>query len=152
MRSGPLRGFLLALLVLLAGCGGLLPGAPDSGGDTGSDGEISYGLAVENGAAENRTFTLRVLDDERVVLNRSRRLAAGERWHVVNMSDGDYPAERYTVRVLVDGDQSFETTASFRESRTVERISGASLVVLGGSSSAHYTCGGNVTCYEAQVD
>jgi hypothetical protein len=148
MGSGPLRGSLL-VLVLLAGCGGLLPGAPESGGT--GDGEVRYGLAVENGAPGERTFTLRVLDGDREVLNRSKRLAAGERWHVTNLSSERFDGE-YAVVVRVDGDRTFETSGSFREEPGVNRVSGGSLIVLGGSAGTHHICAGNVTCYEAAVD
>lgn len=150
MRTGPPRTLLLAALVLLAGCSGPAANIPDD--DPTADGEVRYGLAVESDYPGNRTFTLRVLDDDQVVLNRSKRLAPGERWHVANMSNADYAAERYTVQVSVEGGGKLESSVSFRESDGVNRVSGASLVVLGAAASAHHTCAGNVTCYEAVVD
>lgn len=151
MRTGSRPIVVLSLLVVLAGCGGL-GGVPSSGSGSGTGSEtVRLGLAVENGYASTHTFGVRVSEDGHPTLNRSRRVGPGERWHVTNLRSERYDGD-YTVVVRVDGKRRFETTGSFRERPGVNRVSGASLVELGGGSSAHYTCAGTVTCYEEHVD
>jgi hypothetical protein len=139
----------LAVLLLLAGCSGFIGGAPTA---TPTDEPVRYGIAVQSDYTDERAFGIRVRDDETTLLNRSKRLAGGERWHGVNLSAEDYSDREYDLELLVDGEVRATSTFSFRESENVERRSGATLLVQGPSSGASHNCAGNVTCYRAVVD
>ncbi|WP_276261042.1 hypothetical protein [Haloglomus litoreum] len=159
-----LSALLLVLSLLLAGCGGFVGDAPtDSPAPAAEDAptdspapaaeDVRYGIAVENEYASNRTFTVQARTPSgSVLLNRSRQLVAGERWHVANVSAADYGEAEYELAVLVDGDPSYEGSFSFRESERVTRRTGATLVVLGESTGETHTCAGNVTCYRQHVE
>ena len=145
-----LEALSLAVLLLLAGCSGLIGGTPTAT-QTADDDPIRHGVAVQSDYADERTFGVRVRSDETTLLNRSKRLAGGERWHVVNLSSENYSEREHELQLLVDGEVSGSSTFSFRESESVEPRSGAALLVKGPSSGAVHVCGGNVTCYRATV-
>jgi hypothetical protein len=148
-----LPALLLVLSLLLAGCGGFVGGTPTDAPASPTGNDVRYGIAVENEYAANRTFTVQTRTSSgSVLLNRSRQLAAGERWHVANVSAADYGDPKYELAVLVDGDPSYEGSFTFRESERVTRRTGATLVILGGSTGATHTCAGNVTCYRQHVE
>jgi len=142
----------LAVLLLLAGCSGFIGGAPTAN-PTADDGPVRYGVAVQSDYADERTFGVRVRDDETTLLNRSKRLGGGgEQWHVANLSAENYGEQEYELQLLVDGEVRGTSAFSFRESENVERRSGATLLVQGPSSGASHNCAGNVTCYRTVVD
>lgn len=148
-----LPALLLVLSLLLAGCGGFVADTPTDAPASAADDDVRYGIAVENEYATNRTFTVQArAPSGSVLLNRSRRLVAGERWHVANLSAADYGEATYELAVLVDGNRSYRGSFSFRESDRVNRETGATLVTLGGGRSATHTCAGNVTCYRQHVE
>jgi hypothetical protein len=139
----------VAVVILLAGCGSFAGGpAPD----TTDDDPVRYGIAVENDHASSQRFTVLAHDDAGLtVLNRTKRLDPGERWHVANLSATDHRAERYGLTVAVGGEPAYEGSFSFRESPGADRVSGATLVVLGGSTGSSHHCAGNVTCYRGRT-
>jgi hypothetical protein len=143
----------MALLVLLAGCSGLVDDAPTADTPDTSDGdEVRYGIAVGSQYGSNHTFGVRArAPSGSVVLNHSRQLEGGERWHVANLSAANYRDEEYELLVFVDGERSYRGTFSFREPEGVTRKTGATLVVLGGGTGSTHACAGNVTCYRQQV-
>lgn len=147
-----LEALPLAVVLVLAGCSGFIGGTPTGTPDGADDEPVRYGIAVQSDYTDERTFGIRVRDDETTLLNRSKRLAGGERWHVVNLSAEDYSERAYDLELLVDGEVRATSTFSFRESENVERRSGATLLVQGPSSGASHNCAGNVTCYRAVVD
>lgn len=146
------EALLLAVLLLLAGCSGFTGGTPTATPDGTDDEPVRYGVAVQSDYTDERTFGIRVRDGETTLLNRSKRLAGGERWHVANLSGDEYGEQEYELQLLVDGEVRGISTFSFRTSENVERRSGATLLAQGPSSGATYNCGGNVTCYRAVVD
>lgn len=146
-----LEALPLAVLLLLAGCSGFIGGTP-AATPAADDDPVRYGVAVQSDYADERTFGVRVRSDETTLLNRSKRLAGGERWHVANLSFEDYGEREYELQLLVDGEVRGRSGFSFRESETVERRSAATLLVQGPSSGETHVCGGNVTCYRAAVD
>jgi hypothetical protein len=141
---------LLAVLLLLAGCSGFVGGSPAA--TPSSDDPVRYGVAVQSDYAGERTFGIRVRSGETDLLNRSKRLAAGERWHVANLSADEYSDREYDLQLLVDGEVRATSTFSFEESENVDRRSGATLLVQGPSSGETHVCGGNVTCYRSVVE
>jgi hypothetical protein len=146
------EALLLAVLLILAGCSGFTDGTTTPTPDGTDDKPVRYGVAVQSDYPDERTFSIRVRADETTLLNRSKRLAAGQRWHVVNLSSENYGEREYELQLLVDGEVRSRSTFSFQESGNVERQSGATLLVRGPSSGEAHTCGGNVTCYRAVVE
>lgn len=138
---------LLAMLLLLAGCGGFAGGPPAA--SPMPEEPVRYGVAAQSDYADERTFTIRVRADETTLLNRSNRLAGGERWHAVNLSSENYGEREYELQPLVDGAARSTATFGFREAGTVERRSAATPLVQGPSSGETHVCGGTVSCYEA---
>jgi hypothetical protein len=147
-----LEALPLAVLVVLAGCSGFIGGTPTASPDGVDDEPVRYGIAVQSDYPDEQTFGVRVRDGETTLLNRSKRLAGGERWHVVNLSADDYGDREYELQLLVDGEVRGTSTFSFRESENVERRTGATLLIQGPSSGETHVCGGNVTCYRAAVE
>lgn len=145
------EALLLAALLLLAGCSGFIGGTPTATSE-GTDEPVRYGVAVQSDYPDEQTFGVRVRDGETTLLNRSKRLAGGERWHVANLSAESYGDREYELQLLVAGEVRGTSSFSFRESENVERRSGATLLVQGPSSGATHNCAGNVTCYRTAVD
>jgi hypothetical protein len=143
------QALLLAILLILAGCSGFAGETPTQTPDGAADEPVRYGVAVQSDYADERTFSIRVRADETTLLNRSKRLAAGQRWHVVNLSSENYGDREYELELPVDGEVRSRSTFTFEESENVERKSGATLLEQGPSSGESYNCGGNVTCYRS---
>lgn len=152
VRDVRFEALLLAVILILAGCSGFTDGTKTLTPDGTEDKPVRYGVAVQSDYADERMFSIRVRADETTLLNRSKRLAAGQRWHVVNLSSENYGEREYELQLLVNGEVRSRSTFSFQESGNVERRSGATLLVQGPSSGGAHTCGGNVTCYRAVVE
>ncbi|MFB6206101.1 MAG: hypothetical protein ABEJ05_06205 [Haloglomus sp.] len=147
-----LQALPLVVLLVLAGCSGFIGGTPATTPDGADDEPVRYGIAVQSEYNAERTFELRVRDGETALLNRSKRIEPGQRWHVVNLNADDYGDQEYELQLLVDGEVRVTSNFSFRESENVERRSGATLLVQGPSSGETHVCAGNVTCYQAVVE